>query len=147
MHILCVNVYVYVCPSCVFPRVCLSVSVIEGGVCLCDCVSEEMHLCVCLPMSMYSSGTIAWADPQRERLTSPCVKSSHPLDQRYPAELSLVVAVVHATKHHHTALPLVSVERTEGESLRTATTALSEMCLSTHQGPIQGPVYRCINSV
>ena len=67
---------------------------------------------------MYSSGTIAWADPQRKRLTSPCVKSSHPLDQRYSAELSLVVAVVHATKHHHTALLLVSVERNEDGILR-----------------------------
>ena len=35
----------------------------------------------------------------------------------YPVELSLVEAVVHPTKHHHTALRLGSVERGEGEVL------------------------------
>ena len=35
----------------------------------------------------------------------------------YPAEFSLVVVVVHPTKHHCTALHFVSVERGEGEIL------------------------------
>ena len=49
------------------------------------------------------------------------------LDQWYPVECSLVVAVVHPTKHHHTALRLVSVERRQwGDSWRRVTTALSE---------------------
>ena len=49
------------------------------------------------------------------------------LDQWYPVECSLVVAVVHPTKHHHTALRLVSVERRQwGDSWKRVTTALSE---------------------
>ena len=49
------------------------------------------------------------------------------VDQWYPVELSLVVAVVHPTKHHHTALPLVSVERREvGDPWKTVAIALSE---------------------
>jgi len=72
---------------------------------------------VCLPVSMYSSGGIIWTDPQRERLTSPCVHSSRLLESMVPVELCLVVVVVHPTKHHRIALPLVSVERREGGPL------------------------------
>ena len=51
------------------------------------------------------------------------------VDQWHPAELSLVVAVVHPTKHHHTALLLVSVERREvGDPWKTVAIALSESC-------------------
>jgi len=77
---------------------------------------------------MYSSGNTTWADPQRERLTGPCVHSTTCFDQWYPVELSLIVAVVHPTKHHHTALLLVSVEKTGWDTWRTITTALSESC-------------------
>ena len=77
---------------------------------------------------MYSSGNTTWADPQRERLTSPCVQSTTCFDQWHPVELSLIVAVVHPTKHHHTALPLVSVEKTGWDPWRTVTTAQSESC-------------------
>ena len=35
-------------------------------------------------------------------------------DQWYPVELPLVVALVHPTKHHHTALLLASVETSRG---------------------------------
>ena len=52
------------------------------------------------------------------------------LDQWYPVELSIVVVVVHPTKHHHTAMPLISVDRSErgGDPWRTVTTTLSESC-------------------
>ena len=36
------------------------------------------------------------------------------VDQWYPVELSLVVVVVHPTKHHHTALRPACVERRGG---------------------------------
>jgi len=71
---------------------------------------------------MYSSGSITWADPQGEGHVYTLVHMCLPVhaytpvtlfDQWYPVELSLVVAVVHPTKHHHTALPLFSVERSE----------------------------------
>ena len=52
-------------------------------------------------------------------------------NQWYPVELSLVVVVVHPTKHHHTALLLVSVEKKRGESWRTVIIALSESCACT----------------
>ena len=49
------------------------------------------------------------------------------LVQWYPVEQSLVVAVVQPTKHHHTALQLVPVERRQrGDPWRMVTTALSE---------------------
>lgn len=69
---------------------------------------------MCLPVSMYSSRSITWADPQRERLTGPCVLSIRLLQSVVSVELSLVVLVVHPTKHHHTALLLVSVEKRGG---------------------------------
>ena len=52
-------------------------------ICLCDCVSENAF--ECLPVSMYSSGSITWTNPQRERLTGPCVQSSHPLQSMVPS--------------------------------------------------------------
>ena len=59
---------------CFYVSVCLSVSlkVVYMSVWLYvwECI------CVCLPVSMYSSWSITWADPQRERLTGPCVHSS-----------------------------------------------------------------------
>ena len=72
---------------------------------------------------MYISGSITWADPQREGHVDTPVHMCLPVHvntpvalfkQWYPVELSLVVAVVYPTKHHHTALPLISVEQTEG---------------------------------
>ena len=80
---ICASVYVYMCLlMCFHVSVCLSESlwVVYS---LCDCVSENAF--VCLPVSMYSSGSITWADPQMERLTGPCVHSSHPLGSMVPS--------------------------------------------------------------
>ena len=99
-----------------FPHVCLSVSVTEGGVCLCDSVSENAFVCVCLCPHTVVGASLRLT--LRGRGLPVCAYNPvNLLDQWYPADLSLVVAVVHPTKHHHTALPLVSVERTEGGTL------------------------------
>ena len=45
LYVSCVGLYV---SGCVFPSVCVSVCVIVGGLCLCDCVSENVFVCVCL---------------------------------------------------------------------------------------------------
>ena len=113
MHVfmcLCVDLYV---SACMFPSVCVSVCVIVGGLCLCDCVSENVFVCVCLcPCTVVgaSLGLTLRGRGLPVHVYNPVAR----LDQWYPVELSLVVAVVHPTKHHHTALPLVSVERREG---------------------------------
>ena len=112
------NVYmclsVCLCVSaCVFPCVCVSVSVVEGGVYVCVTVSENAFVCVCLCPCTVVGASLGLT----LRGTGLPVYVYTPVtcfDQWYPVELSLVVAVVHPTKHHHTALPLVSVERREG---------------------------------
>ena len=80
--------YVFLCMFlcvCLCVSMCLCVCLCRSGwcICLCDCVSENAF--ECLPVSMYSSGSITWADPQRERLTCPCVQSSHPLGSMVPS--------------------------------------------------------------
>ena len=114
--ILCVAVYVYV-----YLLVCFHVSVYLSEslwvvYSLCDCVSENAFVCVCLcPCTIVgaSLGLTLRGRGLPVHVYTPAAR----LDQRYPVELSLVVAVIHPTKHHHTALPLVSVERSEGGSL------------------------------
>ena len=112
MHvIMCLFVGLYV-SACVFPCVCVSVSVVEDCVCLCDCVSENAFVCVCLcPCTVV--GTKLWVTLRERGLPVHVYAPVTRLDQWNPVELSLVVAVVHSTKHHHTTLLLVSVERTE----------------------------------
>ena len=116
MHVfmyLCVGLYV---SACVFPCVCVSVSVVEGAVYVSVTVSENVFVCVCLcPCTVVgaSLGLTLRGRGLPVHVYTPAAR----LDQRYPVELSLVVAVIHPTKHHHTALPLVSVERSEGGSL------------------------------
>ena len=112
MHVymcLCVGLYV---SACVFPCVCVSVSVVEGGVYVCVTVSENAFVCVCLcPCTVVgaSLGLTLRGRGLPVHVNNPVIC----FDQWYPVELSLVVAVVHPTKHHHTALPLISVERSE----------------------------------
>ena len=117
MHvIMCLFVGLYV-SACVFPCVCVSVSVVEDCVCLCDCVSENAFVCVCLCPCTVVGASLGLTLRGRGLP----VHVYHPvarLDQWYPVDLSLVVAVVHPTKHHHTALLLVSVERSDGGILR-----------------------------
>ena len=113
MHVfmcLCVGLYV---SACVFPCVCVSVSVVEGAVYVSVTVSENVFVCVCLcPCTLVgaSLGLTLRGRGLPVYVYTPVDCS----DQWYPFELSLVVVVVHPTKHHHTALPLVSVERSEG---------------------------------
>ena len=113
---ICASVYVYMCLlMCFHVSVYLSESlwVVYS---LCDCVSENAFVCVCLcPCTIVgaSLGLTLRGRGLPVHVYTPAAR----LDQRYPVELSLVVAVIHPTKHHHTALPLVSVERSEGGSL------------------------------
>ena len=113
---ICASVYVYMCLlMCFHVSVYLSESlwVVYS---LCDCVSENVFVCVCLcPCTVVgaSLGLTLRGRGLPVHVYTPAAR----LDQRYPVELSLVVAVIHPTKHHHTALPLVSVERSEGGSL------------------------------
>ena len=113
---ICASVYVYMCLlMCFHVSVYLSESlwVVYS---LCDCVSENAFVCVCLcPCTVVgaSLGLTLRGRGLPVHVYTPAAR----LDQRYPVELSLVVAVIHPTKHHHTALPLVSVERSKGGSL------------------------------
>jgi len=61
---------------------------------------------------MYSSWSIIWAEPQRERLTWPCVTPVSGVDQWYPVERSLAVGFIHPTKYHTSSHP-ACVERRE----------------------------------
>ena len=101
---------------------------------------------MCLPVSMYGSGSITWADPQRERLPVHVYSPVARMDQWHPAESYLVVGFIHPTKHHLTAFHLHVKREERGDPWRTVITALSESC----DGPlikalIKVPVYRCRN--
>ena len=105
-----------------FPSVCVTVCVVVGGVCLCDCVSENAFVCFCL-----CSCTVVGPSLRGRGLLVQVYTPLAQVDQWYPVELSLVVVVVHPTRHHHTFLPLVSVERREvGDPWKTVAIALSE---------------------
>ena len=114
---ICASVYVYMCLlMCFHVSVYLSESlwVVYS---LCDCVSENAFVCVCLcPCTVVgaSLGLTLRGRGLPVHVYNPVTR----LDQWYPVELSLVVAVVHPTKHHHTALPLISVERRGRGSLK-----------------------------
>ena len=106
---------------CMFLCVCLCVSMFlcvclchcEWCICLWDYVSENAFVCVCLCPCTVVGASLGLTLRGRGLP----VHVYHPValwDQWYPVELSLVVAVVHPTKHHHTALLPVSVDRNEG---------------------------------
>ena len=85
MHVyMCLCVYV---SACVFPCICASLFVIVG-VYMSVWLGVWECICVCLPVSMYSSGSITWADPLRERISGPCVHSSHMRGSMVPVALS-----------------------------------------------------------
>ena len=119
----CVSLTSYACfyvLLCMFLCVCLSVSMFlcvclcrcGWCICLCDCVSENAFVCFCLCPCTVAGASLGLTLRGRGlpvHVYNPAAR----LDQWHPVELSLVVAVVHPTKHHHTALPLVSVERIE----------------------------------
>ena len=125
---ICASVYVYMCLlMCFHVSVYLSESlwVVYS---LCYCVSENAFVCVCLcPCTVVgaSLGVILRGRGLPVHAYLPVASLGH----WHPVELSLVVSVVHPTKHHHTALLFVSVERSEGGNpWRTVTAALSESC-------------------
>ena len=95
---------------------------------MCDCVSENAFVCVYLCPCTVAGASLELTLRGRGlpvHVYNPVAR----LDQWYPVELSLIAAVVHPTKHHLTALPLVSVERSDrGNPWRTVTIALSESC-------------------
>ena len=108
----CLCIYVLVC---FHVSMCLSVP-FWLCICLCDCVSENVFVCVCLCPCTVVGASLGLTLRGRGLP----VHVYHPValwDQWYPVELSLVVAVVHPTKHHHTALLLISVERSGGGDL------------------------------
>ena len=120
--------FVYLCVSgwlCIFIRACLhlcmnvrvSVCVLVGGVYACWlCVRECICVCLCLYTHMGASFGIAF---RGRGLPVHAYLPVASLGHWYPVELTLVVAVVHPTKHHHTALRLASAERREGDPWRT----------------------------
>ena len=112
---------------CFHVSVCLSVSLKVVYMFVWLCVWE--CICVCVPVSMYSSGSITWADPQRERLTGPCVQTSHPLGSMVPswAPPCSSGGPPHQTSPHCPPACLCR-EKRGGDPWRTVTTALSESC-------------------
>ena len=135
----CVSLTSYAClyvSLCLFICVCLCVSMCLciclchcwWCICLCDCVSENAFVCVCLcPRTVVE--TSLGLTLRGRGLPVHVYNPDTCLDQWYPVELSLIAAVVHPTKHHQTALPIVSVERSDrGNPWRTVTIALSESC-------------------
>ena len=141
---ICISVYM---SACVFPCACVSLWVIVGDVYVCVTMHLRIHLCVsaCVHVQMWS---ITWADPQRERITGPCVHSSLRLDQWYSVECFLVVGFVHTTKITIFPFPCICREKRRTYLWRTVTTALLEslcLCLSPHQGPNKVSMYRCRN--
>ena len=110
---------------CMFLCVCLCVSMFlcvclchcEWCICLWDYVSENAFVCVCLCPCTVVGASLGLTLRGRGLPVHVYTRVACS-DQWYPVELSLVVAVVHPTKHHHTALLLVSVERSDGGILR-----------------------------
>ena len=113
---LCVAVYVNMCLHVCFQCLCVCLCRLRWCICLCDCVSENVFVCVFLCPCTVVGASLGLTLRGRGLLVHVYSPITH-LDQLYPVELSLVVAVVHPTKHHHTALLLVSVERSEGAIL------------------------------
>ena len=129
----CVSLTSYACfyvSLCMFICVCFCVSVclsvllwvvyMSVWLCVLECI------CVCVPVSMYNSGSIIGLTLRGRGLPVHVYTPVACVDQWYPVELSLVIVVVHPTKHHHTALRPACVERRGGrDSWRTVMTALS----------------------
>ena len=119
---LCVSDYLclYV-PLCMFICVCLCVSIClcvclcscVWRICLYDCVSENAFVCVCLCPHTEVGASLGLTLRGRGLPVHVYNPVAH-LDQWYPVELSLIVAFVHPTKHHHTAFRPACVERREG---------------------------------
>ena len=126
MHVyMCLCVYV---PACVFPCVCVSVCVIVYGVYVCVTMCLRIHLWVsaCVHVRMWS---IPWADPQRERLTGPCLYASHLLGSMVP---SWALPCSSGGPPHqtspHSPLSCMYREKGGGDLWRTVTITLSESC-------------------
>ena len=107
--------YVYLYVPIVSLHECLCVCVCPCGWCVClltVCLGVYLCVCLCLYTHMGASFGITF---RGRGLPVHAYLPVASLGHWYPVELSLVVAVVHPTKHHHTALRLASAERREGD--------------------------------
>ena len=67
---------------------------------------------------------------------------------RYPAELSIVVGVVHSIKHHHTAILLLAVMRRKRRGSLEEVNArhcVRAQFIHTSEALLESPFYRCRN--
>ena len=146
MHVyMCLCVCVYV-SACVFPCVCVSVCVIVGGVYVCVTICLRIHLWVsaCVHVQMWN---IPWADPQRERLTSPCGHTSRMLGPMVPSWVlpGSRIYPPHQTSPH-CPVACSCRERTEGQSLEDdSNSTVWKLWFSIHQGPKKFLIDRCRN--
>ena len=144
----CLYVSLCIC-VCLCVSMCLCVCLYRWRwcICLCDCVSENVFVCVCLcPCTVVgaSLGLILRGRGLPVHVYTPVTR----MDQWYSVEHSLIVDSVHPSKHHHTAFRPACVERRGGGSLEDSNNStVWELCLSTHQGAINVPTYRCRNQV
>ena len=133
MHVyMCLCVYLYV-SACMFQCVCVSVCIILDGVYVCVTMCLRIHLQVsaCLHVLMWS---IPWADPQRERLTGPCVHVSCLLGSMVPSwELpGSRIYPLHQTSPHCPPACFCR-KKTVGGSLEDGNNStVWELCFSTH---------------
>ena len=140
-----VSLCMFIC-ICLCVSMCLCVFLCHCGwcICLCDWVSENAFVCVCLypcTVAGASLGLTLWGRGFPVHVYIPVTH----VDQWYP-ENSLVVRFIHPTKHHHTAFSPACVERREGGSLEDSNNStVWELCLSTHQGAIKFPTNRWRN--
>ena len=109
-----VSLCMFIC-VCLCVSMCLCVCLCRCGwcICLCDCVSENAFVCVCLCLCTVVGASLG-LNLRGRGLPVHVYTPVTCFHQWYPVELSLVVAVVCPTKHHHTALPHISVERRGG---------------------------------
>ena len=141
------TVYVHVSACFFHVSLCLSVSLWAVYMSLCLFLWE--CICVCLPVVMYSSGRILWADPQRERLTGPCGHAIYPLGSKVPswAFPGIRIYPPHRTSPHCPPACFYR-EKTVGGSLKDSkNSTLRELCLSTRQGPNKVLIDKCRNQV
>ena len=104
--------FICVC-LCVSMCLCVSLCCCGWCICLCDCVSENAFVCVCLCPCTVVGASLGLTLRGRGLPVHVYTPVTH-FNQWYPVEHSLVVGFIHPTKHHHTALPHISVERRGG---------------------------------
>ena len=102
----------FICvPMCVFLCQCgsICVSLWVENITVCDCVSVHAFVCVCLCLYTHVVTSLGVALRGRGlpiHSYLPVTRFRH----WYPVEFSLVIGMVHTTKHHHSAILLLSGE-------------------------------------